>query len=392
MKLLLNLFTLDSNILDLRITKSLFSSANSLIHGSALSLTAMGRNAASLNNESEKHGIKRVDRLLGNKKLHSKRHLYYQQIARIFITGDKSLIHVDWSTVYNYDFVMLRAAISIGGRAVTIYEEIHPEEKHGNHQIHQAFLENLKNVLPKGVKPIICTDAGFKIPWFKAVEALNWFWLARTRGTVKCQLQGDDTWCYVSKCHQSALSIASELKGVVLSKSHQFPCRGVLFRGKNKQRHKVNRKGITTQCANNKQYSKSAKEPWFLVSNLPQKTFKAYQLVNLYKRRMSIEESFRDCKNEYYGLGLSRSLSRSVERLQVILLLSMMVQFYLYCVGKAAESKGYHRQFQANTVKHKRVLSYSFLALRLLQHERYYLSEEMIISAMEALINESKYD
>lgn len=391
MTLLSDLFALDSNTLDPRITKSLFSAASSLIHGSALTLTAMGRNVASLSNQSEKHGIKRVDRLLGNKRLHTKRHLYYQQIARLFITDDKTLIHVDWSTVYNYDFVMLRAAISIGGRAVTIYEEVHPQEKHGNHQVHQVFIDNLKNILPEGVKPIICTDAGFKIPWFKEIEAQGWFWLARTRGTVKCQLQGDKTWSYVSKCHKLALSIASELKGVVLSKSHQFSCRGVLFRGKNKQRHKVNRKGITTLCANNKKYSKSAKEPWFLVTNLPQGTFKANQLVNLYKRRMSIEESFRDCKNEYYGLGLSRSLSRSVERLQVILLLSMMVQFYLYCIGKAAETAGYHRNFQANTVKNKRVLSYGYLALRIIQHERYYLSEDMIESAMKTLIKDSLY-
>lgn len=391
MTLLSNLFTLDSRDLDPRVTRSLFNSANALINGSALSLTAMGRNAGSLNNTIEKHSIKRVDRLLGNKSLHQKRHCYYQIIARLFATTQNPLIHVDWSTVYNYNFVMLRAAISIQGRAVTVYEEVHPEIKHGNHKIHKDFISNLKKVLPEGVQPIICTDAGFKIPWFKEVEAQGWYWLARTRGTVKCQLKNKGSWSYVSECHKKSLSIASELKEVKLSKSHQFPCRGVLFRGKNKQRHNVNRKGVTTKCNNNKKHAKSAKEPWFLVSNLPIERFKANQLVNLYKRRMAIEESFRDCKNEYYGLGLSRSLSRSTERLQVILLLSMMVLFYLYCVGKAAETERYHRDFQANTVKHKRVLSYGYLALRVLQHERYILSEEMLTSAMEALVKDSLY-
>ncbi|MGL1958424.1 MAG: IS4 family transposase [Colwellia sp.] len=391
MKLLSNLFTLDSNTLDTRIVKSLFNAANSLINGSVLTLTSMGRDAAILNNISEKQSIKRVDRLLGNEKLHQKRHCYYQIISRLFLATNQPLIHVDWSTVYNFNFVMLRASISIGGRAVTVYEEVHPEEKHMNQKVQTNFLANLKNILPEKTQPIICTDAGFKIPWFKVVESLNWFWLARTRGTVKCQLQGEGDWCYVSECHKMALLIASELKEVKLSKSHRFACRGILFRGKNKQRHKVNRKGITTKCNTNKKHAKSGKEPWFLVSNLPKNRFKPHQLVNLYKRRMSIEESFRDCKNEYYGLGLSRSLSRCLERLQIILLLSMMVQFYLYCVGKSAETAGYHLEFQANTIKHKRVLSYGFLALRILQHKRYHLSDEMIISAMETLIHDSLY-
>jgi len=391
MKLLSDLFSLDSNTLDPRIEKSLFSAANSLIHGSVLTLTAMGRNIACLNHGAEKHAIKRVDRLLGNQTLHQKRHLYYQKIARLFITTNKPLIHIDWSTVYNYNFVMLRAAISIKGRAVTIYEEVHPEIKHTNHQVHESFIAHLKAILPEGIQPIICTDAGFKIPWFKVIEAQGWYWLARTRGTVKCQLQGEQKWCFVNECHPLALPIVSELKGVKLSKSHKFSCRGVLFKGQNMQRHNINRKGVTTRCNTNKKHAKSAKEPWFLVSNLPKETFRPNQLVNLYKRRMAIEESFRDSKNEYYGLGLSRSLSRSEERLQVILLLSMMVQFYLYCLGKAAETQGYHRQFQANTERNRRVLSYGFLALRVIQHERYFLTENMLTSAMKTLVKDSLY-
>lgn len=391
MPTLSDLFSSNSITIDPRVANSLFTAANSLLNGAALTLTSMGRHSASLHDKSEKHAIKRVDRLLGNQHLHQHRPSYYQVIAGLFITTPHPLIHVDWSTVYNYNFVMLRAAISIGGRAVTVYEEVHPEIKHANHQVHLSFIANLKNVLPVGIQPIICTDAGFKIPWFKAIEAHQWFWLARTRGTVKCRLQGEHDWDYVSKCHALALPIASELKGVVLSKSHQFSCRGVLYKGRNMQRHKVNRKGVTTKCNTNKKNAKSAKEPWFLVSNLPRETFKANHLVNMYKRRMAIEESFRDCKNEYYGLGLSRSLSRSVERLQVILLLSMMVQFYLYCVGKAAETAGYHLQFQANSVKTKRVLSYGYLALRVLQHKRYYLSDRMILSAMKTLIQDSLY-
>ena len=116
MKVLSDLFTLDSTTLDRRISTSLLSCVNSVAHGSELSLTAMGRNTGELNNSREKHAIKRVDRLLKNTKLHNVRYVYYQMMASYFATIKNPLIHVDWSTVYNYNFVMLRAAVSVNGR------------------------------------------------------------------------------------------------------------------------------------------------------------------------------------------------------------------------------------------------------------------------------------
>ena len=104
------------------------------------------------------------------------------------------------------------------------------------------------------------------------------------------------------------------------------------------QRKKLNRKGVVTKDSTNIKHAKSAKEPWFLVSNLPENKYRPHQLVNLYRRRMGIEESFRDCKNEYYGMGLKRSRSKNIERLQVILLIAMLALFYLLMIGRAAET------------------------------------------------------
>lgn len=390
MSLLSDIFAQDPIQLDTRIYRSLSDAVHSITHGdSVLSLTSMGREHASLTNRIEKHSIKRVDRLLANPRLHQVRAQFYQSTLSLFCHTTMPLIHVDWSSVYNYDFVMLRAAISIQGRSITVYEEVHPEEKQNHHPTHKAFLANLASILPDGVVPIICTDAGFKVPWFKEVERLGWYWLARVRGTIKCRLEGE-TWQYVNKQHAKATGKARELSGCQLSKSHVHPCRGVLYREPNKQRHKLNRKGITTLCANNKRHAKSAKEPWFLVSNLPEQ-YVPHQLVNMYKRRMAIEESFRDCKNEYYGLGLSRSMSRCKERLQVLLLIAMMAQIYLYCVGKAAENKDYHRSFQANTIKDRRVLSYAYLACRIIKHPRFSITYEETMEALAELIQQARW-
>src|SRR6185312_11219532 len=36
-------------------------------------------------------------------------------------------------------------------------------------------------LIPKDVQPILVTDAGFRAPWFRAVEAMSWYWLGRLR-------------------------------------------------------------------------------------------------------------------------------------------------------------------------------------------------------------------
>ena len=391
MQLLSDLFTLNSSILDTRISKSLIDMTTAVIKGSPLMLTAMGRKSGGLNSGIEKHSIKRADRLLGNKNLQAKRTHFYQNIASFFATITNPLIHVDWSTYYNYNFLILRASISVSGRAITIYEEVHPEEKQNNDLVHRKFLENLKKVLPVKTTPIICTDAGYKVPWFKAVEKQGWYYLARSRGEVYCQLVTGGKWTKTHSYHQQATGKAVELPNLLLSKSHAFPCRTVLFKGKDMQRKKKNRKGKTTLDSTNIKDSKSAKEPWFLVSNLPADKFKAMHFVNLYKRRMGIEEGFRDCKNEYYGLGLRRSRSKCIKRLQIILLIAMLALFYLITLGKAAEMKGYHFDFQANTIKDKRVLSYTYLGRRVMENARYRLNEEQLICAFIELIEETKY-
>ena len=58
--------------------------------------------------------------------------------------------------------------------------------------VHRAFLYRLKQVLPVDFKPVIITDAGFKVPWFKQIRKLGWHYIARVRGNQTLQLPGQD--------------------------------------------------------------------------------------------------------------------------------------------------------------------------------------------------------
>ena len=54
----------------------------------------------------------------------------------------------------------LRASISVGGRALTLNEEIHPHCLLGNPRIQERYFHTLAGMLPSGAAPIIIADAG----------------------------------------------------------------------------------------------------------------------------------------------------------------------------------------------------------------------------------------
>lgn len=129
----------------------------------------------------EKHKIKRVDRLLGNHRLSSERHANYGWIAGLVLGRCRHpAIIVDWSDIdTGKKLFLLRAAVSVGGRALPVYEEVHGRYHHRDDTT--RFLHRLAELLPKGCKPIIVTDAGFKTPWFRTVEELGWYYVGRVR-------------------------------------------------------------------------------------------------------------------------------------------------------------------------------------------------------------------
>ena len=148
---------------------------------------------------------------------------------------------------------------------------------------------------------------------------------------------------------------------------------GVLYRKRPKGRQAKTWSGEKKQDSNSKKYEKSAREPWLLVSNLPQKDWPASRIVGLYSTRMQIEEGFRDTKSTRYGLSLALCGSRDCARLEVLLMIAMLLHFVLMLVGRAAYLKGYHKDFQANTVKDRKVLSDFYLGKEVLRHPRYEL-------------------
>lgn len=305
-----------------------------------------------------KHGIKRIDRLLGNKHLHAELSLLYGQLART-IVGERPIILVDWTKLDGGEQAALAAAAVHQGRALPILVEVHPMDKLANRQLEAAFLRSLATtVLPEGCRPILVTDAGFKNPWFKQVLAHGWDFVGRTSSTVHVQRQGERRWRPMSAHTSQTPHKPKDIGEIQLAKSNPMAGRLVTTKAAPKGRRspsKPDRKGIHRGSDASKAYRKRATAPASLFTSL--RDLSAAQIERLYARRMQIEESFRVAKSHRFGWSMEDIRSKSCERLAVLFLLMSLAMLALALIGTLVEHLGLHRHFQANTVRNRRVLS-----------------------------------
>ena len=155
-----------------------------LLSGGRLALTHLGRHRAG--RAFVKHHIKAVDRLLGNPHQHRERDGVYRVLARTVLGGvARPVILVDWAdSALAHKQLILKAAVPVKGRAISLYEEVHSMRCYNNARIHRQFLHRLQSIVPEGCGPIVVTDAGFRGPWFRNVEALVWDWVGRIRNRI----------------------------------------------------------------------------------------------------------------------------------------------------------------------------------------------------------------
>ncbi len=145
-----------------------------VLTGGRLSLTHLGRHLSGT--ARVKHQIEAVDRLLGNQHLQRERGGVYRAIAQTLLHGNRRpVIVVDWSDFqHGRECVMLKAALPIGGRAISLYERAFPFKRYNSPGAHCEFQRELHALLPQNCSPIIITDAGFRGPWFRQVESYGW--------------------------------------------------------------------------------------------------------------------------------------------------------------------------------------------------------------------------
>ena len=152
-----------------------------------------------------------------------------------------------------------------------------------------------------------------------------------------------------------------------LAKSNPLLCYFYLIRQKKKYRVRQNLAGKKIQCSASLKHAKRGNEPWLIVSSIPRTDLSPNDIISIYKKRMEIEEAFRDLKNTRNGLGLRNCRSTTSQRLSIALLIANLGTLVLRLFGLKAKEKSIHYSFQSNTEKKKKVLSNVIIGWQLLQ-------------------------
>ena len=347
---------------------ALWGAVTALVQGGRLTLTELGRWHPS--KADRKHCIKGISRLLGNELLHEEIRAVYKVAAEILVGGiERPLVLVDWTPVGNKrENYALTAATPIGGRAALLYAEVHPEKLTANRRVEQAFLRALRDILPASCRPVIVTDAGFRTPWFDSLRELGWDYVGRLRHRTLYRKPDCSTWRQTRSLYKQASRTPKDLGELVLTQSTPRTSRLVLVRAKRRFRTEAPPPGPRPQLRRNikstkpnptQRYREAANDPWLLRTSL---TTTPARVVAIYETRMQTEQTYRDLKSPRFGWSFDHARTQAPRRIEVLLLIAALAMLALLLIGIAAEKTGIGRRYQANTVRHRRVFSITYLA------------------------------
>jgi len=333
-----------------------------LDYDTTLSVTEIGKKLTT--KTTVKHKIKMAHYFVNNYKLEKNIPTIFQGFAQLFWGQAKELvILIDWSGACSPGYYVLEASVVAHGRSVPLYYEIHPSSEQQNEVTHNQFLMRLKEIIPEGIHVTLITDAGFYTKWFGQVVALGWDFIGRISSTYHYRHEGTSQWNSIDTLLYSGLERPDALGKVHLGKRNTVT--GYLYTYRQRLSGKLRKK--KHKCHDHdRSYSDGYKRGWVLLSTLKRPPL---ALVRYYKKRMQIEQNFRDIKSESLGLGLRRNASSGTTRMNMLFFLATLLIIIFWWLGLMMETAGKHRAYQANSIKNKRVRSFIHLARLGVRHE-----------------------
>ncbi|TAL41162.1 MAG: IS4 family transposase [Salinibacterium sp.] len=306
---------------------SLANGVAGVLTAATLSVHAIGQAYAQLAEVKPKSGIKQVDRLLSNGGIE------LEEVLRLwvqYVVGDHPsiLIALDWTDFEKDDHTTLCAyLVTTHGRAMPLMWKTVKKSQLKDRQtkLEEELLEKLHEWIPEQVGVTLLADRGFgKQELYKLLDSVNWDYVIRFRDNIMV-------------AHEGAAKPGAEW---VAPNGYAKMLVGAQVTNK-----KTDVPAVVTVRA------KKMKESWCLATSL--RAMKASDVVKLYGRRFTIEETFRDTKDLHFGLGLSATHIRDAGRRDRLLLLVAVAHTLLTLLGAASEASGLDMYLKANTVKRR---------------------------------------
>jgi DDE family transposase len=297
---------------------SLRDGVDGVLHAAHLGGRAIGHGLAVASGLAPRHAIKQVDRLLSNPK--RMREAVARGWVRFVVDERKALfVNFDWTEFEAAEQAMIGLGTQTerGRRTPLVWQPgTRSELKDQRHAHADELLGLLADVLPKGVRVTVMADRGFSdIQLYRFLNELSCESLRRFRGVV-----------YIA----SADGERRQAKDGLGARGRMRGLRGA----------RVTAEGQPVPvvvCVQQQQM----KEPWLLASRRSDLTGSA--IKDLFGKRVTVEETFRDVKNPRLGLGLRHTVMERNDRKDALFLLAVLAHTLLTRLGQAGEELGMDR-------------------------------------------------
>jgi hypothetical protein len=298
-----------------------------VLNAAVLSIHAIGQAYAQVAKIRPKSGIKQVDRTLSNDKV-AVDDVLANWVPFVIGAREQVVVLLDWTEFPEDDQATLCAYVATShGRATPLAWKTVPKKQRKGRRtsIEQDFVTKLHSWVKPHVQVTLVADRGFGGQGlYELLLLYGWDFVIRFRGNILVEHAGDKRravdWL-------GAQGRAKMLRNVrVTDDGFEVPAVVVV-------------------------HDRRMKDVWCLATSLNNKA--ASEIVRIYAKRMTIEESFRDAKDLHFGLGLSATHIRDADRRDRLLLLVAIAVALLTLLGAAGEKAGLDRLLKANTVQRR---------------------------------------
>jgi hypothetical protein len=251
-----------------------------------------------------KYNIKRVGRFVSNDRVNIAEGCRGLIALAAKAAGRCLVIAVDWVDVGPYK--VLKAAVPLRGRAVPILFAVYPKWKlwKSQNSFEEGFFRLLATLLPAKTWAIVVADAGFPradlVPVFSEL-GMN----------------------HVIRANTGACFSSDRFGGRLFEHGVKEGGHRDLGWGRYTKTRPVERRVIV-------RWERGYEDPLVLGTDL---LWNWRKVVEVFKRRMMIEELFRDEKNIRYGWGLRQLKVSTAERLERMLLVLAFAYLLLLVIG-----------------------------------------------------------
>lgn len=317
-------FNLLADEMHVKRVESVANAVTGITVASTLTIQTIGRGLAQAFGKDSRHAIKQVDRLLSNAKL-DVWDLFRLWVPFVLAGREEALVAVDWTDFEPDDHVTCAAhLITNHGRSTAlVWKTVKKSElRDRRNLVEDEVIERLHEAVPPNVRITMLADRAFgDRARYEHLTRLGWDYVIRFRECILVQHDGESK--------PAAEWVPSGGRARRLDAAKVTGAESVVG---------------AVVCVK----AKRMKEAWCLATN---RDDVAADIVKLYARRFTIEETFRDQKDLRFGLGLAATHIRDCARRDRLLFLSAIAHALLTLFGAASEAIGYDRKLKANTVK-----------------------------------------